>query len=297
LNAGSGGRNLHGGEGGNIAITAGSGSSSNGNVYINPGGNGSTAGYVIINQPDSASHNLGRVGIATSTPAFSLDVNGSINFNDGIYQNGIQYLPDITDNGSGSIGIGQTNPQFTLDLASGSLTPVMGNSGGTVGSGSLRIQAGNPSYLTSPPDIGGSLYIDSNSAVVLSNGQGDTISILSSLVSPGGGLSLYNTNSNLRIYSEQSINIDTEAGNNGILTLNASGNKVGIGTNSPTTALTVSGSISSSGLILPVSSSLTHAVALFTGSIFYSGSKLWVYTGTINNYGAGVGWSTASLSI
>jgi hypothetical protein len=76
-----------------------------------------------------------------------------------------------------------------------------------------------------------------------------------------------------------------------------SNGKIGIGTNNPTMALTVSGSISSSGLIIPQSSSAISAIALFTGSIFYSGSKLWVYTGTSNNYGAGTGWSTSSLSI
>jgi hypothetical protein len=31
--------------------------------------------------------------------------------------------------------------------------------------------------------------------------------------------------------------------------------------------------------------------------MFYSASILWVFTGTANDYGAGVGWSTASLSI
>ena len=70
--------------------------------------------------------------------------------------------------------------------------------------------------------------------------------------------------------------------------------KVGIGVSNPTTTLHVSGSISSSGLITPLSSS---AIPSLTGSIFYSSSKLWVFTGTSNNYGAGTGWSTASVSI
>jgi hypothetical protein len=69
---------------------------------------------------------------------------------------------------------------------------------------------------------------------------------------------------------------------------------VGIGTDNPTTTLTVAGTISSSALTMPLSSS---SVPNLTGSIFYSSSKLWVFTGTNNNYGAGIGWSTASLSV
>jgi hypothetical protein len=68
---------------------------------------------------------------------------------------------------------------------------------------------------------------------------------------------------------------------------------VGIGTSNPTQKLQVAGTITSSGFITPISSSL---ISNISGSIFYSSSKLWVYTGTTNNYGAGVGWSTASFN-
>lgn len=70
--------------------------------------------------------------------------------------------------------------------------------------------------------------------------------------------------------------------------------KVGVLTNSPQYPLDVNGTINSTGFILPPSSS---AVIKATGSMFYSSSRLWVFTGTSNNYGAGAGWATASLSI
>jgi hypothetical protein len=57
------------------------------------------------------------------------------------------------------------------------------------------------------------------------------------------------------------------------------------------TNVTASGTISSSGLYAPFSSSL---VPSRTGSMFYSGSKLWIYTGT-GNAGGLSGWQTASL--
>jgi hypothetical protein len=69
------------------------------------------------------------------------------------------------------------------------------------------------------------------------------------------------------------------------------GSYVGIGTNTPTQKLHVVGTITSSGLITPLSSS---SIPNLTGSMFYSASKLFIYTGT-GNAGGLVGWQTASL--
>ena len=66
---------------------------------------------------------------------------------------------------------------------------------------------------------------------------------------------------------------------------------VGIGTNTPSQKLHVVGTITSSGLITPVSSS---SVPTLTGSMFYSSSKLFIYTGT-GTAGGLTGWQTASL--
>ena len=69
---------------------------------------------------------------------------------------------------------------------------------------------------------------------------------------------------------------------------------VGIGNNNPAYALDVSGSGNfTSGIVIAADIVPTT----ITGSMFYSASTLWVFTGTSNDYGAGVGWSTASLSI
>ena len=66
---------------------------------------------------------------------------------------------------------------------------------------------------------------------------------------------------------------------------------VGINTSTPSVALQVGGGISSSGLMVPITSSL---IPTYTGSMYYSASKLWIYTGT-GNAGGHVGWQTASL--
>jgi hypothetical protein len=73
--------------------------------------------------------------------------------------------------------------------------------------------------------------------------------------------------------------------------VNSNGGNFGVGIRNPIHKLHVSGSISSSGLMSPISSSL---IPKFTGSLFYSSSKLFIYTG-IGNAGGMSGWQTASL--
>ncbi len=69
----------------------------------------------------------GKVGIGTETPTYKLDVIGSINFTDSIYQNGTPFnLTTSTsweeENGivsyDGKVGIGTSNPQAALDISS-----------------------------------------------------------------------------------------------------------------------------------------------------------------------------------
>ena len=67
--------------------------------------------------------------------------------------------------------------------------------------------------------------------------------------------------------------------------------KVGVGTNNPSYTLDVNGSTRTLGFVSPVSSSI---IPTATGSMFYSGSKLFIYTGT-GNAGGLSGWQTASL--
>ncbi len=69
----------------------------------------------------------GKVGIGTETPTYKLDVIGSINFTDSIYQNGTPFsLGSSTsweeENGivsyEGKVGIGTDNPHAALDITS-----------------------------------------------------------------------------------------------------------------------------------------------------------------------------------
>jgi hypothetical protein len=64
-----------------------------------------------------------RVGINSSTPGYTLDINGDINFNGIFYQNGSQFVASRWTAGAGttiyrnsSVGIGLTNPQTNLEI-------------------------------------------------------------------------------------------------------------------------------------------------------------------------------------
>ena len=57
-------------------------------------------------------------------------------------------------------------------------------------------------------------------------------------------------------------------------------------------AISVNGNIACTELIIPTGS----WSSVNTGSMYYSSGNLWIYTGTPNNFGAGLGWSSASVS-
>lgn len=69
-----------------------------------------------------------RVGINSSTPNYTLDVNGDINFNGTFYQNGSQFVASRWTAGAGttiyrssSVGIGTTTPSEKLEVAQGNI--------------------------------------------------------------------------------------------------------------------------------------------------------------------------------
>lgn len=85
------------------------------------------AAFVVV---DDATRKIGiattatpYVGIGTADPQYKLDVNGDINFNGSLYQNGSQFVASRWTVGTGSsiyrlssVGIGTTDPTQELDI-------------------------------------------------------------------------------------------------------------------------------------------------------------------------------------
>ena len=67
---------------------------------------------------------IGKVGIGTTNPQYSLDVAGDINFSGILREDGNQFIASRWTSGDGTeiyrlsnVGIGTTNPQYSLDVA------------------------------------------------------------------------------------------------------------------------------------------------------------------------------------
>ena len=114
----------------------------------------------------------GKVGIATTTPNYTLDVAGDINLSGTLYQNGSELQTgyweqtgsDIYYN-SGSVGIGKTNPSKELDvvgdiLASGTIC----DSTGCIGSGGSSLWTAYSGYIA---------YEDGNAHVKIEGTSGE----------------------------------------------------------------------------------------------------------------------------
>ena len=109
--------------------------------FVSTGTSGGTMGDLIFGTRESGANPLrnngapirmiikssGRVGIGTTTPQKTLDVNGDISFNGNLYQNGIIFTGGggtslWTENSSniyfstGNVGIGTTSPSKKLDV-------------------------------------------------------------------------------------------------------------------------------------------------------------------------------------
>ena len=158
-----------------------------------------------------------------------------------------------------------------------------------------------------------SIFIGNNAGIgdTVNNGVGPKSSILiGDYTSTGGNSDSIAIGKGTRNNATKQFNIgnvlyglNIYAGSTSTSTPQTNG-KVGIGTNNPSNTLSVAGNISASAitasiitsnaLITPQSSSYIDANAKFTGSMFYSGSKLYIYTGT-GNAGGLAGWQTASL--
>lgn len=186
--------------------------------YLSLGGNTSLRGNGHESTFD------GNVGIGTPTPAYKLDVNGTINASS-ILINGTPFAgggsqwatsgSNIYYNTSGNVGIGNTSPQSKLDLTVSNLAGVniSGNSSTYVGSDI------NISRTSTGTGVGQAPALQFNDNATLSRGL---------IQSSSGGIQFFYNSNNGGWYERMRID--------------GSGN-VGIGNTNPDAKLTVSGQV------------------------------------------------------
>ena len=271
-------------------------------------------------------YNTGSVGIGITNPQCNLDVFGCIS-------DSTDFFPYFINNGStldiesgyntwfctggGNLGVANKSPQYTLDV-----NGIIGNS---VGDLNLNARAAGAS---SGP-TGGNVIINSGQGsatcgdIILNGGDGAFNAFAGNIRLNGGtGFDAYGgsiiMSAGIGLVGGHTGNIQLLNGNVGVnqsyprYTLDISGSfgsstgSLGIATlagdinigsygNIIMTAgggtLTVLGTINPSAFLAPLSSS---AISTSTGSMFYSGSKLFIYTG-MGHAGGLSGWQTASL--
>ena len=279
-----------------------------GNLYQN--------GSLYISSPwtqynNNLAYTVGNIGINTTSPSYTLDVNGTgrftnllstssttttlnatgittgnINFTGNLYQNGQPYASNTSQwttysNGnlgysSGNIGIGNTNPSYRLDVV-----------------GNYRIANGTSSSLVSSINNGNVIEIQNNSSVGNSSIQFNDY--LGSTKLFTGYSNPYNSSvlaGSSYIMSDTATSLKLIAGNQTSIPviLNASDNSVSITSSIDSTdiysgSLKVSGGIGVSktlhfGNYIVANSSLTLAPSASTYG--GNGSRFILYQGTLN---------------
>lgn len=157
----------------------------NGDLYISSQWNGTTGNTLYYGTSGSV-----LVGIGTSDPAYTLDVNGDLNFNGALYNNGNLYISSqwtgTTGNtlyygtsGSVTVGIGTTDPGYTLDvngdiMIRGTTDSLNSATGSLIVAGGVAVGSTTDSESTTS---GGALTVAGGAAIAKSLSVGSHINL------------------------------------------------------------------------------------------------------------------------
>lgn len=193
--------------------------------------------------------NSGSVGIGTSTPTSTLDVNGDINISTGhsLKIGGVSMAVDqwvtsgnnIFSNKPGNVGIGTANPQGTLDLGDGT--------------GGKSIVWGGPNGLAGHYASIGTMYSSASlvSGVGIKLNPSSNILLYSFTGTIGVAGTLHDLQGDTYFFNQPSGSKTKDAtfdwSTNSKMVIKSTGN-VGIGTTTPETTLDVKGIIRSDGV-------------------------------------------------
>jgi hypothetical protein len=212
-----------------------------------------------------------NIGIVTTTPQFTLDVGGDINFTGNFYKNGGLYSgSSIWDTNAQSdiyttqnLGIGNTDPSYKLDVT-----------------GDMRVSNG----ITSASANITTLNVTNQTATNISSGSAHVTDIKATNTTIGtlnvSGLTAGNINFTGSLYQNGAPYVSSQWSSGSAGNLSYTEGKVGINTSTPTSTLDVNGTLTSTNInttnttvgTLNVSSGLTAGNINFTGSLYQNGA-------------------------
>ena len=275
---------------------------------------GSTGSFSYLSSSNNtylATKSGASVGIGKNIASFPLDVSGNINFTGSLYQNGLPYsgftgASQWTTNGSkiyyntGNVGINNSNPSYFLDisgnarftqqiLTQGGITGSTGSFQDLIVSNQIKALGG----ITGP--TGSFSYLSSTNNTYLATTNGQSVGIGKPSAFTGYALdvsgnvaisgtttcsktlflnNISNNSTNLNIESSLGINFDGSG--NGIFLNNSYNGNVGIGKNTASYPLDVSGNINLTGTLL-------QNGAPYSGNTQWSnnGSNIYYNTGNV----------------